>query len=1371
MKKYSIGLDVGTDSVGWACVDENDQLIKHGRKTLWGVRMFEASKDASERRAYRNNRRRLNRRHQRIALLRGLFLDEINKVDTTFFERLDDSFYHREDKRNKNVYNLFNGEYTDKEYYAEFPTIFHLRKHLMESNQKEDIRFIYLAMHHIIKYRGNFLTPGDVFNKGNIDTIKEVFSSLNDLLDDYANTYEDNQEYFQRIDLKDDDYINLESILVSPMGKQERKMKLLELFNVSKKTLVNECIIPLLVGNKYNFSSILVIKENKYEKCEISLLDEGLESIIEEKESIVPEFSSLFEFLIELKKVYDYYFLVKLLNNSDTLSDAMIHEYNQHNLDLNRLKAFIKSYAKDKYYECFRKYDSKLNNYVHYVGMNSTNKVMKRFSHCKREEFYKYLNDIFKNIKDKDAEEDIKYFQFKIENNELLLRQDSDQNGALPMQLHLFELRKILKNQAQFYPFLLEEDSDGLTVIDKIEAIFKFKLPYYVGPLNTNSSYSWVKRTNEKIYPWNYEKVIDLDETAKEFIQRMQNKCTYLNGKDDYCLPKNSLLFSEYNVLSFLNKISINGALITQELKSEIYQNVFLKVKKPTKKNIIDYLKANYGKMTFTNSKNELPEVNCDMSSYIKFKEIFGEEFEAKRDLIERIIKDICIFEDKAILVKRLKEIYKLSKDEIKKIKDLNYKKYGSLCKNLIDGIKVEDPFTGEVYGTLIDIMRRTNCNLQEVLYDSKYRLIDRIDEYNTKLMEENDVEGTFEDFLDENIMVSPVMRRAFSQTMNIIEEVTKIMGTAPEKYYIECTRTNKAEKKATDTRYKQLKEKLKEASKLAIEFGIDIKKLNKELDSHQDNIKSDAIYLYFSQLGRCMYSMEPIDLDNLLSINSDYDIDHIYPQALVKDDSLNNRVLELKKWNNKKSDYFLFDIDGLRKPEAFKFYDMLLDMKLITVEKHRRLTQVELRDNELDGFVNRQLVVTNQAVKALITTLKLYKHVDPKNIIYSKAENVSDFRREFNVLKSRTANNFHHAHDAYLNAVVGRALNNYFIAENFTNHQDYLRLRSEDKSINPMVILKKNRYFNGKCIWNKDYEIALINKNVKTRFDIMETLRTYNPNEMFKKVSILPAGNENAVPVKVTTPAIDIMKYGGINSNSYCKYVILKQDEKGVMQYYLEAIPKIYEKREFEYLQKKGFNNFEIVHHNIKSNVAVIQDKKKYYITGVSSEQFLIKNAIDRIFSYDSILTIKKIDKYMDNKKNNIFMSEDKDKIIISKAKNQNNKEIVLFKNDMVFLLQEIKAMLSKEIYDFSISRAILGNYDLLYSLSLEDLVYTTFQLLSLLKTNERATADLLNIGLSKKTGVLRISHKLLPGMKFVSESVTGYYSKIIFEVPSNGI
>ena len=36
------------------------------------------------------------------------------------------------------------------------------------------------------------------------------------------------------------------------------------------------------------------------------------------------------------------------------------------------------------------------------------------------------------------------------------------------------------------------------------------------------------------------------------------------------------------------------------------------------------------------------------------------------------------------------------------------------------------------------------------------------------------------------------------------------------------------------------------------------------------------------------MYTGKPIDLDNLMSANSNYDIDHIYPRHFVKDDNIN---------------------------------------------------------------------------------------------------------------------------------------------------------------------------------------------------------------------------------------------------------------------------------------------------------------------------------------------------------------------------------------------------------------------------------------------------------------------------------------------------
>ena len=37
-KMYYLGLDIGTDSVGWAVTDCNYKLLRANNKSLWGVR-------------------------------------------------------------------------------------------------------------------------------------------------------------------------------------------------------------------------------------------------------------------------------------------------------------------------------------------------------------------------------------------------------------------------------------------------------------------------------------------------------------------------------------------------------------------------------------------------------------------------------------------------------------------------------------------------------------------------------------------------------------------------------------------------------------------------------------------------------------------------------------------------------------------------------------------------------------------------------------------------------------------------------------------------------------------------------------------------------------------------------------------------------------------------------------------------------------------------------------------------------------------------------------------------------------------------------------------------------------------------------------
>ena len=48
MREYNLGLDIGTNSVGWAVVDENNQIVKKGGKALWGVRMFDEAQSAMD---------------------------------------------------------------------------------------------------------------------------------------------------------------------------------------------------------------------------------------------------------------------------------------------------------------------------------------------------------------------------------------------------------------------------------------------------------------------------------------------------------------------------------------------------------------------------------------------------------------------------------------------------------------------------------------------------------------------------------------------------------------------------------------------------------------------------------------------------------------------------------------------------------------------------------------------------------------------------------------------------------------------------------------------------------------------------------------------------------------------------------------------------------------------------------------------------------------------------------------------------------------------------------------------------------------------------------------------------------------------------
>ncbi|MEF9924951.1 MAG: hypothetical protein RR757_00305, partial [Raoultibacter sp.] len=85
LKNYSIGLDLGTGSVGWSVTDETGALARFKGKPTWGSRVFSSAETAAKTRKQRGQRRRYSRRRQRLNLLQGFFAEEIHTTDPDFF--------------------------------------------------------------------------------------------------------------------------------------------------------------------------------------------------------------------------------------------------------------------------------------------------------------------------------------------------------------------------------------------------------------------------------------------------------------------------------------------------------------------------------------------------------------------------------------------------------------------------------------------------------------------------------------------------------------------------------------------------------------------------------------------------------------------------------------------------------------------------------------------------------------------------------------------------------------------------------------------------------------------------------------------------------------------------------------------------------------------------------------------------------------------------------------------------------------------------------------------------------------------------------------------------------------------------------------
>ena len=1192
-KNYSIGLDIGTNSVGWAVITDDYKVPskkmkvlgntdKHFiKKNLIGTLLFDEGTTAEDRRLKRTARRRYTRRKNRLRYLQEIFSEEMSKVDSSFFHRLDDSFLAPEDKR-ESKYPIFATLQEEKEYHKQFPTIYHLRKKLAESNEKADLRLIYLDLAHMIKYRGHFLIDDSKFKVQNND-IQGLFEKF---VEEYDNVQETSLSKIK---------LNVTEILTANIPKSEKQEQLLKNYPSEKKNTLFGNLIGLALGLTPNFKTNFSLENDAKLQISSESYEEDLGNLL----ALIGE--NFIELFSAVKNLSDGILLAGIVSDESPhapLSAKMVIRFKEHEEDLAFLKQFIKNNLPEKYDEVFS--DQSKDGYAGYIGGKTT-----------QEAFYKYIKNLLSKF------EGVDYFLDKIEREDFLRKQRTFDNGSIPHQIHLQEMNAILRRQGEHYPFLQENK-------EKIEKILTFRIPYYVGPLaRGNRDFAWLTRNSDQaIRPWNFEEIVDKASSAESFINKMTNYDLYL--PEEKVLPKHSLLYETFAVYNELTKVKFiaeglkDYQFLDSGQKKQIVNQLFKEKRKVTEKDIIQFL-HNVDGYDGIELKGIEKQFNASLSTYhdllkiIKDKEFMDDP--KNEAILENIFHTLTIFEDREMIKQRLAKYASIFDEKvIKALTRRHYTGWGKLSAKLINGIC--DKKTGK---TILDYLiddGYSNRNFMQLINDDVLSFREAI--------KKAQVVGKTDDVKQvvQELPGSPAIKKGILQSIKIVEELVKVMGHEPESIVIEMARENQTTargKKNSQQRYKRIENALKNLAP-----GLDSNIL-KEHPTDNIQLQNDRLFLYYLQNGKDMYTGEALDINQL----SNYDIDHIIPQAFIKDDSLDNRVLTSSKDNRGKSDN-VPSLEVVQKRKAF--LQQLLDSKLISERKFNNLTKAErggLDERDKVGFIKRQLVETRQITKhvAQILDARFNTEVTEKDkqnrivkIITLKSNLVSNFRKEFRLYKVREINDYHHAHDAYLNAVVAKAIlkkypklepefvygdyqkydlkryisrfkdpkevekatEKYFFYSNLLNF-----FKEEVHYADGTIVKRENIEYSkdtGEIAWNKEKDFATI-KKVLSLPQVSIVKKREEQTGGFSKESILPKGNsDKLIPRKTKDILWDTTKYGGFDSPVIAYSILLIADiEKGKAKK-LKTVKTlvgitIMEKATFEdnpitFLENKGYHN-----------------------------------------------------------------------------------------------------------------------------------------------------------------------------------------------------
>ena len=256
--------------------------------------------------------------------------------------------------------------------------------------------------------------------------------------------------------------------------------------------------------------------------------------------------------------------------------------------------------------------------------------------------------------------------------------------------------------------------------------------------------------------------------------------------------------------------------------------------------------------------------------------------------------------------------------------------------------------------------------------------------------------------------ITNPVVRRAVSQTIKVINAVARTYGP-PDVVRIELAREMS---RTFDERRKM--EKRQDDNRAANEQAKD--QIAEYKGDHATGLDIVKFKLYREQDGVCLYSGQNLDIARLFEPGY-ADVDHIIPYSRCFDDSYQNKVLVLASENRQKGNRLPYEYFG-QDEARWHGYEVRVENLIHNYRKRQKLLKRRLTEEESSGFIDRNLKDTQYITRAVYNLIRDHLAFAESNYRKKPVQAVngavtSMLRGRWGVQKIREDGDLHHCLDA----------------------------------------------------------------------------------------------------------------------------------------------------------------------------------------------------------------------------------------------------------------------------------------------------------------------------------------------------------------------